>query len=39
MDLDDLSALRTPEGSALLAELRGLRPADELAALTRLRRA
>ncbi|WP_433341852.1 THUMP-like domain-containing protein [Streptomyces sp. CA-253872] len=39
MDLDDLSALRTPEGSALLTALRGLRPADELATLTRLRRA
>ncbi|MGY5130389.1 class I SAM-dependent methyltransferase [Streptomyces nigrescens] len=35
---DTFSALLTPEGQALLAELRDHDPADELAAATRLRR-
>ncbi|MEV0847897.1 SAM-dependent methyltransferase [Streptomyces sp. NPDC049954] len=38
MDLEDFRALRTPEGAALLDELRGLRPAEELPTATRLRR-
>ncbi|MEJ8648802.1 methyltransferase domain-containing protein [Streptomyces sp. MS1.AVA.3] len=37
-DLDTFSALLTPEGQSLLAELRDHDPADELAAATRLRR-
>ncbi|MFB6435785.1 methyltransferase domain-containing protein [Streptomyces sp. NPDC056411] len=37
-DLDTFSALLTPEGQALLAELRDHDPADELATATRLRR-
>lgn len=37
-DLDSFSALHTPEGQALLAELRDHDPADELATATRLRR-
>ncbi|QIK08160.1 class I SAM-dependent methyltransferase [Streptomyces sp. ID38640] len=37
-DLDTFHRLRTPEGQALLAELRDHDPADELAAATRLRR-
>ncbi|UYB41787.1 class I SAM-dependent methyltransferase [Streptomyces sp. Je 1-4] len=36
--LDTFSTLLTPEGQALLAELRDHDPADELAAATRLRR-
>lgn len=38
MNPEDFDALLTPEGQALLAELRELDPADELAAATRLRR-
>ncbi|WP_328468164.1 class I SAM-dependent methyltransferase [Streptomyces sp. NBC_00448] len=38
MKPEDFDALLTPEGQALLAELRELDPADELAAATRLRR-
>lgn len=37
-DLDSFAALLTPEGQALLAELRDHDPADELATATRLRR-
>ncbi|MFG3100315.1 methyltransferase domain-containing protein [Streptomyces sp. NPDC048182] len=37
-DLDALHALLTPEGRALLAEVRGTDPARELAVATRLRR-
>ncbi|MGY5081472.1 class I SAM-dependent methyltransferase [Streptomyces nigrescens] len=37
-DLDTFHRLLTPEGQALLAELRDHDPADELAAATRLRR-
>ncbi|MFJ2957190.1 SAM-dependent methyltransferase [Streptomyces sp. NPDC087270] len=38
MNPEDFDALLTPEGQALLAELRELDPADELTAATRLRR-
>ncbi|MEV5309725.1 methyltransferase domain-containing protein [Streptomyces sp. NPDC052610] len=36
--MNDLNALRTPEGTALLDEVRGTDPAHELAVATRLRR-
>ncbi|MFI2430384.1 methyltransferase domain-containing protein [Streptomyces sp. NPDC018693] len=36
--MNDLASLLTPEGRALLDEVRGTRPADELAVATRLRR-
>jgi SAM-dependent methyltransferase len=36
--VNDLALLLTPEGSALLDEVRGTAPADELAVATRLRR-
>ncbi|MGI5457159.1 THUMP-like domain-containing protein [Streptomyces sp. CA-249302] len=36
--MNDLAPLLTPEGRALLAEVRGTAPADELAVATRLRR-
>ncbi|MEG3629380.1 class I SAM-dependent methyltransferase [Streptomyces poriticola] len=36
--MNDLDALRTPEGRALLDEVRSTTPADELAVATRLRR-
>ncbi|MFJ9902119.1 methyltransferase domain-containing protein [Streptomyces sp. NPDC101152] len=36
--MNDLALLLTPEGSALLDEVRGTAPADELAVATRLRR-
>ncbi|MGX1132580.1 SAM-dependent methyltransferase [Streptomyces glaucescens] len=36
--VNDLNALRTPEGTALLDEVRGTDPAHELAVATRLRR-
>jgi SAM-dependent methyltransferase len=37
--VNDLASLLTPEGRALLDEVRGTAPADELAVATRLRRA
>ncbi|MFR0357724.1 THUMP-like domain-containing protein [Streptomyces sediminimaris] len=37
--MNDLAPLLTPEGRALLEEVRGTAPADELAVATRLRRA
>ncbi|WEO95836.1 class I SAM-dependent methyltransferase [Streptomyces sp. FXJ1.172] len=36
--MNDLALLLTPEGRALLEEVRGIAPADELAVATRLRR-
>ncbi|WP_269853697.1 THUMP-like domain-containing protein [Streptomyces sp. RPT161] len=39
MDVDGFSSLLAPDGQALLDQLRGFDPADEIAIVTRLRRA